>query len=496
MVVSTVSSRQTSLFPLGLGYIASVLEAEGMEVCLVDCASEGYDTTLNIGKDRIVYGLTPDEIRQRIVDFKPDLVAVSALFSTLEKRMLMIAEIAKEVDPKIVVVAGGPHVSAFYERIIRNPAVDYCVIGEGEEIMAQLLHALNGSCRFEDIGGLCRRDGGNVVIQSRRSYIENLDGLARPARHLVDMETYFRIGEPQGFRIEENHGLRSVTMTTSRGCPFQCTYCGKGVTWGKSYRTQGVESVLNEMEHLIETYGANHFAFQDDNFTADMERAAAIFDGIVERGFNINWEAPNGLGVNFLNPPLLEKMKASGCDSFTIAVESANDATLRRVRKPNYITLAPPVVEKAKELGITVRGYFMIGFPGETLVEVMQTVDYARRLDLAVASYSLVTPLPGTPLYAECVEAGMIDQETVDFEDFAFGAFELELSQVPVSELMAIRKAEWMRAMFLDINGRFRSDCGLKKSDVLKEIDGGMKSYPGNETIIQIRNAAKAYYAA
>ena len=495
MVVPKLQSRQTSLFPLGLGYIGSVLEAEGMDVSLVDCATEGYDTLIDIGKDRIAYGLTREQIRQRIVDYKPDLVAVSALFSTLEKRMLMIAEIAKEVDPNIVVVAGGPHVSAFYERLIRNPAVDYCVIGEGEEIIAHLLHALNGSYRFEDIGGLCRRDGGSVIVQSRTSYIENLDKVARPARNLVDMETYFRIGEPQGIRLEGRRGRRSVSMTTSRGCPFQCTYCGKGVTWGKAYRTQGVEYVLDEMEHLIETYGADHFAFQDDNFTADMERAAAIFDGMVERGFNITWEAPNGLGVNFLSPSLLEKMRASGCDDFTIAVESANDATLRRVRKPNYITLAPPVTEKAKELGITVRGFFMIGFPGETREEVMRTVEYARRLDLAVTNFSIVTPLPGTPLYTECVEAGMIDPDTVDFEDFAFGAFELELSEVPVAELKAIRKAEWMRTMFLDADGRFRSDRGHKKSYVIDEITKGMEHYPDNETIHQIRDVAMAYFA-
>ena len=495
MVVPKLQSRQTSLFPLGLGYIGSVLEGEGMDVCLVDCATEGYDTLIDIGKDRIVYGLTREQIRQRIVDYKPDLVAVSALFSTLEKRMLMIAEIVKEVDPNIVVVAGGPHASAFYERIIRNPAVDYCVIGEGEEIIAHLLHALNGSYRFEDIGGLCWRNGGSVVIQKRTSYIENLDNLALPGRHLVDMETYFRIAEPQGLRLDGERKYRSVTMTTSRGCPFQCTYCGKDVTWGKSYRTHGVKYVLDEMEHLIETYGAEYFAFQDDNFTADMDRAAAIFDGIVERGFKIGWEAPNGLGVNFLSPSLLEKMRASGCESFTIAVESANDATLRRVRKPNYITLAPPITQKAKELGITVRGFFMIGFPGETLQEVMRTVEYARQLDLAVTNFAIVTPLPGTPLYTDCVEAGMIDPETVDFEDFAYGAFDLQLAEVPVDELKSIRKAEWMRTMFLDKHGLFRSDSGLKKSDVIDEITTGMESFPDNKTIHQIHEAAMLHFA-
>jgi magnesium-protoporphyrin IX monomethyl ester (oxidative) cyclase len=310
----------------------------------------------------------------------------------------------------------------------------------------------------------------------------------------VDQEAYFRIGKTQGLRLDGEQRLRLTQVTTSRGCPFQCTYCGKNATWGKEYRTRSAGNVLDEMEFLIDKYAIERFAFQDDNLTADMKRAAEIFEGIVERGFNITWEAHNGLGVNFLSPALLEKMKASGCVSFTIAVESANEATLRRVKKPNYTKLAPPIVKKAKELDIEVRGFFMIGFPGETLEEVRRTVDYARNLDLAVSAFALVTPLPGTVLYQDCVDRGMIDEATIDFEDFSFGAFDLQLSQVPVEQLKAIRKIEWLKTVLLDKDGHFKRDVPLNPQDAVEEIQNGLTLFPKEEEMRRLYAEACSFY--
>ncbi len=496
MVFSRFQSRQTAMFPLGLGYIAAVLDRGGYDVSIVDCPSEGYNTIIDIGKERDVYGLTMDEIRQRIIDYKPQAIGLSVLFSTLENRALMIARAAKEIDPNIVVVCGGPHVSAFYKRLSQDPAVDYCVRGEGEQVILDLFAALNnGGSGLEDVQAICRRQGGQVHVHRRREWIENLDTVPFPARHLVDTEVYHRIGKVQGLRRDGEQVTRIEQMTTSRGCPFKCTYCGKNATWGSGYRTRSAENVLDEIEYLVEHHGIQRFAFQDDNFTADMDRAARIFDGIIERGLPITWEAHNGLGVNFLSADLLEKMKRSGCVGFTIAVESSNDATLLRVKKPNYIKLAPPIVKKAKELGIEVRGFFMIGFPDETLPEVMRTVEYASNLDLAVTAFALVTPLPGTQLYNECVDAGMIDEHTVDFEDFSFGAFELQLSKVPVAELKAIRKVEWLKTVLVDRGtGGLKADVNMRPQDILDELANGLHLFPDQEDLGRLHREAVQRY--
>jgi magnesium-protoporphyrin IX monomethyl ester (oxidative) cyclase len=379
---------------------------------------------------------------------------------------------------------------------MHDPAIDYCVRGEGEEVIVQLLDAMNALRSLDTVPALCRRENGSIIEQARDGYIEDLSSLPFPARHLVDMETYFKIAEPQGLRLDGERNVRQAQMTTSRGCPFMCTYCGKNVTWGKSYRTRTSGEVVAEMEHLMTSFGVERFAFQDDNFTADMERAGDICDKIVERNLNITFECPNGLGVNFLSPSLLEKMKAAGCVSFTIAVESANDVTLRRVKKPNYIKLAPPIVQKAKELDIEVRGFFMIGFPGENIDEVNRTVEYARNLDLAVTNFAIVTPLPGTPLYTECVQAGLINETTVDFEDFAYGAFDIKLSEVSVEELKMVRKIEWMRTMFLDRNGEFRGDIRLKRKDVIDELTKGLSVFPENPEMICMHHKAMEFYGS
>jgi magnesium-protoporphyrin IX monomethyl ester (oxidative) cyclase len=507
MVFSKFQSRQTALFPLGLGYVASTLLREGYEVELVDCPSEGYQSLIDIGKDRYVYGLSEAEIRRRIERFRPDVVGVSCLFSTLEKRMLNVARIVKKVDPTIIVVCGGPHVSAFYERITQDPAVDFCINGEGEFVMLELLDAVQGKRSIASVQALSYKSEGqasgarlesrtNVVVQPRTSWIQDLDVVPHPARHLVDMDTYSAIGKTQGLRLDGGAALRIAQMTTSRGCPFQCTYCAKNVTWGKSYRTRSAANVLEELEYLVAEYGVERVAFQDDNFTADMERAEQIFDGIVERKLPITWEAHNGLGVNFLSPHLLEKMKASGCESFTIAVESANSARLRTVRKPNYIKLAPPIVKKAKELGIEVRGFFMIGFPGETLEEVWRTVEYARSLHLAVSAFAVVTPLPGTVLYKECVEGGLLNETTIDFEDFSYGAFDLRLSEVPVEQLKCIRKIEWLKTVFLDETGNFKAGLPMNSEDMIDELQNGLTLFPDNAEIKALHTKALLYFAA
>lgn len=496
MVFSKFQSRQTALFPLGLGYVASTLLRAGYEVELVDCPSEGYQSLIDIGKDRYVYGLTEADIRRRIEKFRPDVVGVSCLFSTLEKRMLNVARMVKKVDPTILVVCGGPHVSAFYERITQDPAVDFCINGEGEFVMLELLDAVQGKRPLTTVQALSYKSGGKVVVQPRTSWIQDLDGVPHPARHLVDMDIYSAIGRTQGLRLDGGAALRIAQLTTSRGCPFQCTYCAKNVTWGKSYRTRSAANVLDELEHLVTEYGVERVAFQDDNFTADMERAEQIFDGIVERKLPITWEAHNGLGVNFLSPHLLEKMKASGCESFTIAVESANSARLRTVRKPNYIKLAPPIVQKAKELGIEVRGFFMIGFPGETLEEVWRTVEYARNLHLAVSAFAVVTPLPGTVLYKECVEGGLVDEATIDFEDFSYGAFDLRLSEVPVEQLKCIRKIEWLKTVFLDETGNFKADLPMNSQDMIDELQNGLTLFPDNDEIRALHAKALSYFAA
>jgi anaerobic magnesium-protoporphyrin IX monomethyl ester cyclase len=490
MVFNPLQSRQTALFPLGIGYIAQVLEDAGYDVSLVDCPTEGYDTTIKIGKDRVVYGLTPEQIKQRIIDYKPDMVGISCLFSSLENRAMQVARCVREVDPTIPIVIGGPHASGYYERLLMRAEIDYAVMGEGEQTLLDLIAAMKEERLPFDNDGLTFRQNRQIHVLPRKNWIENLDTVPFPARHMVDMDKYWNIGKTQGLRLDGDERLKIAQMTTSRGCPFQCTYCAKHVTWGSGFRERSAKNIVDEIEHLVENYGVQRVAFQDDNLTANMDRAFEIFQGIVDRKIKITWEAHNGLGVNYLSPELLDVMKASGCVSFTIAVESANPEILIKVKKPNYIKLAPPIVDYAKSIGIEVRGFFMIGFPNETMEQVRKTIEYARKLKLAVAAFAVVTPLPGTVLFKQVVEQGLINEGEVDFEDLSFGQFDLQLSKVPVETLKAIRKMEWLRTVLLDDHGNLKSSVQMHPNDAREELEHAMVLLPNEPEIDRIYSMA------
>jgi len=495
MVFPKLQSRQTVMFPMGIGYIAAVLEEE-FDVSILDAALQGYDHVVDVGNGRVAYGLSDSQLVEAIGRFNPQLVGVSCLFSSLHNQVLRVAKCAKQVDSEIVTVVGGPHASALPGRVLADGNVDFCVIGEGEGTMLELVRGLSSGRDVSSIAGLAFRDSGSgrVVITQKRTPMENLDDLPRPARHLVDMERYFGIGKLQGLRLDgaQSKPLRIVQVATSRGCPHNCTFCGVRATWGRSFRMRSAENVLDEIEQLIETYGAERIAFQDDNLTVHRKRAAAIFDGMVDRGLNVTWEAHNGLQASTLNDELLEKMKRSGCVSFTVGIESGTPEILRRVKKPVNLKTLPRTIRKAQDLGMDVRGFFIIGFPGETLQQVQRTCKLARSLQLSVTAFAILTPLPGSQLYEECVEDGLIDEDQLVFESLSFGGMGLQLSEVPVEELMRIRKIEWLLNVFADDQGNLKRSVPVSPEEMLGELENGLALYPDSEEVRKLYDQARS----
>jgi len=309
----------------------------------------------------------------------------------------------------------------------------------------------------------------------------------------VKLERYFEIGKIQGLRLdgEREKPLRVLQVTTSRGCPCNCTFCGVKATWGKPFRMRSPENVLDEIEQAIEAYSIDRVFFQDDNLTANRKRAAAIFDGMMERGLNITWEAHNGLQVSTLNDELLEKMKGSGCVSFTAGIESGNAEILRQVRKPVNLKTLPGTLRKAQDLGIDVRGFFIIGFPGETREQIRQTCEFARSLRLSVSAFAILTPLPGSALYNDCVAQGLLDEASLDFEALSFGGVNLQLSEVPIEELLRIRKIEWLMNVFADEHGNLKTSLPIAREEMLTELKNGVKLYPDDEDIRKLYEQAK-----
>lgn len=404
--------KQKSLvLPMGLCYLAAVLEQDGVEVAILDCFEQGYTTEVASGENNVRCGLTDEQIEQRIRDFSPDFVGVSILFSLAAKNAYRVCEIAKKVSPDIRVVVGGHHPSFLADRMLReHECMDYVVLGEGEYTLRDLVRKhVRNDADLSDIDGLVYRDSGRVAVNPKTRWIENLDEIPVPARRLCNVNHYFAVDLPQSGRAGRNGMSRSLTVISSRGCPRSCIFCGTVHLWGRRYRTRSPENFVAELESLKRDYSLQEFQLQDDNFTFNRNRVMKILDLFIEKKLDMQWCTPQGIDVMTLDRELIAKMKRSGCREITLAIETGNESVNRDIiGKPIKLDHVREVVKWLKEFEILSQGFFIIGLPGETKATIENTLQFADSLDLDRAQVFIATALPGTRLYELSAEKGYL----------------------------------------------------------------------------------------
>lgn len=412
--------------PLGLAYIAAVLEREGYEVRLLDAFIEGLSNEKEIDEERIVIGLSPKQIKEEINKFSPQIVGVSSLFTLQRKNAHSICHIAKEVDADIVTVMGGPHPTAEPTMVLQDDMVDFVVLGEGEESILYLLEHLQGKGDVSKIDGLGFRSKNRIAINEKCRFIEDLDSIPFPARHLLPMEKYFRSKMAHGVNRKSPY----ASILTSRGCPFRCTFCSTHKVWSRRYRTRSAENVLKEIRFLVDTYGIKELLFEDDNMSLDRERAFAIFDGMIKEKFELIWRTPNGVAVATLDEALLDKMKASGCYQLGLGVESGNRYVLDNIiKKPVNLERVTVLVKYAQKIGIEIILFLVVGMPGETLEQMRATFRFARSMGLYDTQHiSIATPYPGSELYDICKNKGYLSK------DFDFDRLSIQKSNIATED--------------------------------------------------------------
>jgi magnesium-protoporphyrin IX monomethyl ester (oxidative) cyclase len=269
-----------------------------------------------------------------------------------------------------------------------------------------------------------------VTLVPKTRFVENLDELPHPARHLLPMNEYFEIGE--AFIVTKKKPF--TPLITSRGCTAQCTFCPVHATWGKKWRARSAENVLAEIEHLVETYGVREVHFDDDNLILNRKRADRIFQGMIERKLDIVWTVPTGLALWAADDNLIELMKESGCYKLYVAVESGDEHILRNViQKPLDLIKIKPLVQTMRELGIEVETFFVVGMPGETEETLSRTFRFARELDADATHYFFANPMPGTRLWEICTQKGYFR------EGFGFEKIRVERANIDTPELPAKR---------------------------------------------------------
>jgi radical SAM superfamily enzyme YgiQ (UPF0313 family) len=368
--------------PLGLAYLAAVLEKQNFQVNIIDCSIEtSYKNTF-----------------KKIIEDKPQIIGITATTPTFEAAKFM-AKTIKETLPKTIVIIGGAHVSAVPYQTMESNYFDIGVLGEAEETFLELVQhiKINGVSNLDTIKGLIFKENGKYVITARREFIKNLDEIPHPARHLLPPLSRYR-PTPASYKR-----LPLGVIITSRGCPHQCTFCDRSV-FGNIYRQRSANDVLGEVEELIGGYGAKEIRFFDDCFTLDKERTYQICAGMKKIRLRIPWTCLTT--VDSVSEDLLQAMKSAGCWQVLFGLESGDERMLKLLKKGVRLEQNIKAITWAKEAGLSVRADFIVGTPGETEGSLEKTLDFALKMKLDYAHFNKFVPYPGTELYRKLKEEG------------------------------------------------------------------------------------------
>jgi anaerobic magnesium-protoporphyrin IX monomethyl ester cyclase len=356
--------------PIGLAYLAAVLEKGGCELTVFDCPALEIDHK---------------KLGAKIASFEPNVVGITSVTPTI-KSALLAAHVAKETCPNAVVVLGGPHATFMDSQILSEyPDVDIVVRGEGEQTILELVRHVFDSGGIQAVSGISFRKNKQIIRTPNRSLIQNLDELPRPAYQ------YFSLDRYQFF------GKVILPILTSRGCPFQCSYCVSSRMAGKVFRARSPRNVVDELEWLRDMHGAGAFSFYDDVFTHDKKRAFEICEEMKKRNIGVPWDCQTR--VDQISKELLAEMRDANCQLVSFGAESGCPKILDAMKKRTTIEQNEKGVRLAKEVGMSVAMSVVIGYPGETIDTLKQTFDFIRRTEPDYVYLCLATPYPGTELY-------------------------------------------------------------------------------------------------
>lgn len=423
---------------LGIAYLGAALEANGHRVTVIDSVAEAPGTFVDLQAkyERVRrFGLSYGDICARIPR-DTNLIGISVPFSHSRGAYEQLSAEIKRHLPDVPLVAGGVHPSTQPEEALRAP-VDYVVVGEGETPLT----ALADGTPAPKVPGLVYRDGtGRTAANPKPRPVENLDSLPWPARHLLPMDRYMRLS-PRG--LED---FRTATMITSRGCPFDCTFCSVHPIYGRTYRTASAERVLEEVAHLIETYDIDHIEFEDDNLTLDTKRAETIFRGLIEIRSTlkpITWEDPNGIRIDTLTPEFIRLAKQSGCRCLYLALEHGDEEMRRMMNKRLGREAVEQAVVCAAEAGMPVLLFFIVGHPGETRERFQSGVEFCRHLRRMGAGrfeVFIAKPYPGTALLDLCREEGYLRYPDIENLVFNMDTVAIETPDFDAQEVLRRRR--------------------------------------------------------
>ncbi|MDH4135862.1 MAG: B12-binding domain-containing radical SAM protein [Anaerolineae bacterium] len=408
LLVSPISKVWSSRkhIPLGLGYLAAVLERAGHPVQIYDAVVE--DEPLGDVLERVKF----------------EVVGISSTTPLINEAW----EAAREAKAHgAVTILGGPHPTLLPDESMQRPEVDLVVRGEGEDAIVEIVSNLESrisnleSPQFFEravwsrIAALSFRDENGEIVHNPLSPLrEDLDSIPFPAHHLFKIERYTNL---QPLTDGLNPKARAYTIITSRGCPYNCIYCSKAIT-GRIWRPRSPENVVAEWRLLVRDLGATEIGVTDDTMTLDMERAKTICRMLIAEGLNtVPWITIHGINARNTDEELLRLMKQAGCKRVGFGVESGNQCVLDSIKKQQTVDEVRRAFANARKAGLETMGFFIFGLPNDTEETMEDTIRLALELDPELANFMIAAPFPGTEMYNIVLREGHLFSH--DWRDFA-----------------------------------------------------------------------------
>jgi anaerobic magnesium-protoporphyrin IX monomethyl ester cyclase len=401
--------------------------------------------------------LTSLQVAQRVHEFAPDLVALTGL-SFHTPYVKEAAREIRELCPLVPIVVGGAGTSSDPGDVLKETAINYGVIKEGEKTFLELIEVLNANKNPYSVKGLAFQDkNGKVIINPEQPLADEMDDIPFPAYDLIEVERYFQSAK----RTSQSPvyvSKKLLPVLTSRGCPFKCVFCHD--TLGKDFRHRSPDNIVNEIVWLKEKYDFEELEIVDDIFNFDIRHAKEVFRKLIDKNLGLKIAFPNGIKYEMIDTELLQLFKQGGVYRIAFGIESGDVQGQKLVRKKTNLKRMNEIIEEADKMGFFVSGFFQIGLPGETREMIENTINFAVGSNLHTAMFHVTTPFPGTPMFVEHVQntisSGNFNGSREEYEEELRtkvnfrGArdISLNLSKVSDAELLSLKRKAFAKFYF------------------------------------------------
>lgn len=408
--------RILAAMPINLLYLASYLKNKHINCKIYELGIFSFDKII-VRNNRVRCGVGDEEIISIIKNETPKIIGLGCMYSRHYIDIISVTRLIKKIDSSIKVILGGNHATSFCDMVVKEPSVDFVVMGEGEITCHELCEAILSDTKdFREINGLAYCDAkGDIVKTQKRELIKNLDELTLDYS-LLDFAEYIGGVCTTPFLMR----YPAIGIISSRGCPGNCVYCTVKAVWGRTWRARSAKRTVDEIELLYTKYGINEFLFLDDSASLDRKRWSNICDEIIKRKLDIRWTTPNGIAHWTLDKDILRKMKSAGCYRVTFGIESGNIETRKFLGKPYSLEQAKEMIQYANKIGMWTICTNILGFPYETKKAMDETVRFAMTSGTDFATFFILAPHVTSDVYSCFKKEGLLNF------DFVFSSSEFD----------------------------------------------------------------------